>query len=62
MIPLDHLGTHLGAGAVASAQHAVQGVVDAAATVATSSSMSMHAGLVALGFVIGLCAEMRKSD
>ena len=62
VVPLDHLGTHLGTGAVASLQHVVQGVIDTTASVATTSSLSVHAGLVACGFLIGLCAEMRKSD
>jgi hypothetical protein len=62
VLPLDHLGTTVGAGAAAYVQSVVQGVVEETSTIATPGSMSVNAGLVLLGFVIGLCAEMRKSD
>lgn len=62
VLPLDQIGTAVGAGAVSYVQVLMQGVVDETASIATPGTMSANAGLVLLGFVIGLCAEMRKSD
>lgn len=62
VVPLDHLGTAVGAGAAAYVQSMVQGLVQETTTVGAPGSMSAHASLVVLGFVIGLCAEMRKSE
>ena len=62
VVPLDHLGTAVGAGAASYVQNVLQGLVDETASKGAAGSMSAHASLVLLGFVIGLCAEMRKSD
>ena len=61
VVPLDHLGTAVGAGAASYVQSMVQGLFDET-TIGAQGSMSAHASLVLLGFVIGLCAEMRKSE
>jgi hypothetical protein len=62
VIPLDHLGTTVGAGAVTYVQSVMQGVADETASITTPGTLPVNAGLVLLGFVIGLCAEMRRTD
>jgi hypothetical protein len=62
VVPLDHLGTAIGAGASTYVQDVFRGVVDGTARIAAPGTMSANATLLLLGFVIGLCAEMRKPD
>lgn len=62
VVPLDHLGTTVGAGAASYVQNMVQGLVEETTVSGAPGSMSAHASLVLLGFVIGLFAEMRKPD
>jgi hypothetical protein len=54
VVPLDHVGAVVGGGAASL----LRGLVDETA----SNTVTANVGLVILGFVIGLCAEMRKSE